>query len=329
MGKGAGMRGILGVVLVLAGLWGGYWFVGARALDQGARGWIAAQQGAGRVLDYADLSVSGFPNRFDLTLSEPRLEDAVSGLGWQAAFVQVFSLTYKPWHVIAAFAPEQRLHWAGHDATLTADKLQASLIVTPNTALALDRLVIAGDGLRLDLGAPLPVTVAEARLATRADPTRPNGHQVGLSLTTIGGLPALSGVPPVIETISISANLGLTAPLDRFAGQTRPTITSLDLREGLLRWGEVGIFARGSLTTDADGIATGEITLRLEQWRQALNFAAALGIVDPQSVAGLAQAGQFLGASSGTPDVIDLPLGFSARGVTIAGFTVAPPLVLR
>ncbi|MDZ4134328.1 MAG: DUF2125 domain-containing protein, partial [Paracoccaceae bacterium] len=111
------MRVLLAVVLGLAMLWGGYWFVGARALEQGGAAWFADQTAQGRIAMRDSFGVRGFPNRFDLTVEGLRLADPATGYGWQAPFVQIFSLTYKPWHIIAALPPEQQFQTPGQAIT--------------------------------------------------------------------------------------------------------------------------------------------------------------------------------------------------------------------
>jgi hypothetical protein len=38
------MRALLGIVLAVAGLWAGYWWVGSTAVERGAVDWFAAQE---------------------------------------------------------------------------------------------------------------------------------------------------------------------------------------------------------------------------------------------------------------------------------------------
>ena len=92
------MRGLIWLTVILAGLWGGWWLVGSRGVEAAARGWFDAEVAQGRVATYETLAVRGFPSRFDVTVTAPRLSDPARGIGWQAPFVQVFSLSYKPWH---------------------------------------------------------------------------------------------------------------------------------------------------------------------------------------------------------------------------------------
>ena len=75
------MRALLIVVLVVSALWAGYWVVGSQAMERGVTGWFAAQDGGPLTAEQQGITVAGFPNRFDLTVTEPRLSNAETGVG--------------------------------------------------------------------------------------------------------------------------------------------------------------------------------------------------------------------------------------------------------
>ena len=58
------MRAMLIALLVVSGLWAGYWVVGSRAVERSIEAWFAAPHD-GLTASRSDVSVSGFPNRFD------------------------------------------------------------------------------------------------------------------------------------------------------------------------------------------------------------------------------------------------------------------------
>ena len=76
------MRTIFTLVVVLAVAWCGYWFVGARFVQHGARTALAEARAQGYRAEATDLSVRGFPNRFDLTVTAPDFGDPATGFGW-------------------------------------------------------------------------------------------------------------------------------------------------------------------------------------------------------------------------------------------------------
>lgn len=78
------MRVILWLGLGLGVAWGGYWFVGSRAVEFQVTAIIADARNQGFEATTSAISVAGFPNRFDLTLTDPHFRDPASGWGWQA-----------------------------------------------------------------------------------------------------------------------------------------------------------------------------------------------------------------------------------------------------
>jgi hypothetical protein len=315
-------------LVLLAGLaWCGYWFIGAKTVEGFARDWIAAQAAAGLVAEEQGLDVAGFPNRFDVTLTEPRLADPRAGWGWQAEFLQLFSLSYRPWHVIAAFSPRQTVTMGGQSFDVEAGKLQGSVVVEPGTRLPLQRSTLAGETLRLIPAAGPALTLATLRFGSEAEVGNPARHRIGLEATDLaleGGAAAAR-----IDLARLDAFATFSGPLDRQSILRPPRMTALELRETILNWGDVSAFARGALDIGASGIATGEVTLRLDNWSAALDRLAELGVVPPESLSGLRRVGQVLSLTSGNGRSVELPLQLTATGISVAGFPVAPPLRLR
>ena len=101
------MRALAWIVAVLTALWGGYWFVGSSALESATLRGVDDLRAQGNTLDYSDLSLQGFPNRFDMTVTDPVFVSAQNGFGWKAPFVQSFALSYRPNEVIVVFPDSQ------------------------------------------------------------------------------------------------------------------------------------------------------------------------------------------------------------------------------
>jgi hypothetical protein len=325
------MRVVLVIVLVLAGLWGGYWFVGSRAMEQAASGWFAAQQGRPLLATQQGIAVAGFPNRFDLTVTEPSLTDTESGVSWTAPFAQVFMMTWKPWHVIATLPQEQIISLPGQDVVLTSTLVQGSVIVTPGTDLVLDRTAIAGDGLALRSTSGWEVSATSARFGTRQAPDRALAHEVGLELTTITpdagfrmALAQRSNLPEQIELLRLDSVLGLSAPLDRHSANTRPRLTEITLREGLLLWGDLMLSAQGSLTPAPDGTPEGRIEIRIENWRELVPVLIASGLVTEESSQTVTRALELYAEQGNDPTVLTLPLSFQQGRMSLGPLPLGP-----
>lgn len=304
------MRWLLWIVVAASALWSGYWFVGRAAVERGTQQALDAAAAQGFIAQ-AGIGVQGFPNRFDLTLTEPRLGDPATGLVWEAPFAQIFALTYKPWHLIAVLPPEQRLVTPAGTFSLTAGDLRASLVSAPSADLPLERLAVAGQALALVGPGGARLAADSVRLATRRDASAPHAHEVGLDVTGLAPDPAraaLAGLPPVAETLRIVAVAALTAPLDRHAGTAAPKLDRLTLREMTFRWGPAALSATGEIVADAQGRAQGTVDIRITDWRRMLDAATALGLIRPEMVPTWAEMARRLAEAAGSGDDLALPL---------------------
>jgi hypothetical protein len=327
------MRAILTVVAVLAVAWCGWWFLGARIVMQQAEGALAEARAQGYRAEVADLAVRGFPNRFDLTVTAPDLADPASGFGWTAPFVQVFALTWQPWHVIAAFAPEQQVTTPAGVFTLTAGKLQASLRARPAMTLPLDRMTLIGTDLAVLAPGGQSLSTPELRLATRDLDGTGLRHEVGLEVTGLapgpGLLPEGTGLPAVLDLLRLDADLTFSAPVLLNAPGTRPELTGLSLGEALLVWGDLALHARGDLVPDAAGLAEGSLTLRATNWQRVLPALVEAGLVKPEVAQTWTRMLEIMAAQSGDPAVIDLTLRFAQGRVSLGPLPLGPAPRLR
>jgi hypothetical protein len=309
-------------VVVAALLWAGYWVVGSRALDKASRQWFDDPRNNAT---YQSLDITGFPSRFDMTVTEPRFTDPGSRLEWAAPFLQLFTLTYQPWHIIAAFPPEQNLTGPNGAAILRAGKLQASLVLQPTSSLPLDRLTMVGDALTLESTDFAALSVENLRFATRPAPMRENTHEIGLNAANI-----TTPTGDRVDALRLDAIVGLTAPLDRFAAQSRPEVTQFELRELLVQADAAQLTGAGTLQPDSAGYANGAVTITLTNWETALQMAAKAGVIRPETLTSWTNAGEFLAKQSPDPSEIRVDLVFSNGVVSLAGLPLgaAPRLAI-
>jgi len=326
--EGAVMRVLVWVVVAAALTWGGYWFVGARALETGAQAWFQAQTEAGLVAERSALSVSGFPNRFDLTVTDLRLADPDTGYGWTAPFVQILSLSYKPWHIIAAFANQQQVRTPWQDLAVASDKLQGSVVIVPGTNLALDRLILVGDAMRVTSDLGWTASVETLRFATEQVGTDGTRHEIGLEMLGLepdpGLFAGLPDFPKVLQKLRLDAIVTLTAPLDRTSAQSHPRPSQIEVKEVELVWGTLLLFGSGSIAAAADGIAEGRIALRLTNWRDAIPLAVAAGLIKPEVAPTWENMFALLAAQTGDPEDLDLPLVFAKGRMSLGPLPLGP-----
>lgn len=320
------VRFLLWFVLGLGVLWGGYWFLGASALKRSTQAWFTDQTAAGLVADHSAITVAGFAYRFDLTITDPHLADPVSGWGWQAPFVQILAMTWKPWHVIAALPPTQVFHTPdGQDVTVTSTRLMASVMMQPTPALPLKRAVVEGDGLSLSSSDGWRLGLDKVVLAAENVDTQANTLRIGADVGTLTLPQAYANLPdlgPALSALHLDANVTLSQPIDR--SLTNPQLLGVTLTQFHITWGVVDLTATGEVNPDAQGFASGQIELHLKGWQSLPAAAVALGLVPPTNEETIRRGLEFLAKASPDPEVISLPLTLSDGQMSLGFIPLGP-----
>jgi hypothetical protein len=315
---------VLAVLATLA--WGGYWFVGSRALDRALSEGLARQS----QLSVAGHRIMGFPNRFDITLDQPRLSFA--GGVWAADFVHIFALTYRLNHLIAVFAPEQRLTMAGHAVTLESADLRASVQMEAGLDLPLDQVALVGEGLTLtDQGASHRLGVlrlASRRIAADVQELALLAEDVQPDPATLDRLDPARTLPRHLRVLRLDAEVQTDRPLDRHAlSGPPPAVTRLTLTGARLAWVDSDVSLAGRLTPDAQGNLSGDVVLRIDGWPALLARARATGMLEPGQTGPLGALLAALPTEAGG-ETVEVPLAVTAGDVRLGPILLLtlPPL---
>jgi hypothetical protein len=257
------MRWLLGLIAGVAVVWGGYWFIGARAVERGAADWFAQ---SGDMARAGAISVAGFPNRFDLTVTMPELYDPATGIGWQAPFFQLFALSYKPHHLIAVWPDQQAVFTPMETLQVASDRMRASVVFQPGRALQLDRAAFVAEALTIDATPayegstpPWGMAMDELRLASRQVAGHPERHDLGLEITGLDPGPGLvdpTDPPGPMDQLLIEARVTLDGPI-MLTGAVPPRPEVIEVRNVFARWGTAELRGDGTLAVEADGTLTG------------------------------------------------------------------------
>ncbi|MCB5408946.1 DUF2125 domain-containing protein [Pseudogemmobacter faecipullorum] len=323
------MRRLMGFFVVLVVLWCGWWFLGRALILREAKALIADQRNAGAEISYSDLGLRGFASRFDLTARDLRYRDPGGRFGFEGPVVWLYAMSWKPWHIILGLPERQKLFIAGQMLELEGRALQASLRAAPALDLPLAELRLSGEAITLRGAGMGEFTAGGVSLGLRDASALPDAgltggalYQLGLNAgelrpdaaiaakiaaVTLAAAPA-EPLPEVISALHLDLILSLTAPLDRHAGQSQPGVTALNLRDLSLTWGALELSASGMLLPDAQGYASGRITVTAKNWQYLPVLMVASGKVEPRMAPLLQNMLAALAQDAGTPDQISLPL---------------------
>jgi len=321
------MRRLIVLLVLGAGLWSGYWFAGSTALQRGAETWFADQTARGMTAENTALSVMGYPNRFDMRVEGLRLADPQTGFGWQAPFAEVYSMTWKPWHIIAALPPEQVITTPEEEIILAAEGLKASLRASPTLDLPLAAAIVeSGSFTATSTGGwtisalrsavslkAVSVVAAEAGVDAVAEDE--NSYILRLDIEELAPDPAImsrftaeAGLPPVIDFVQVLGSVKLTAPLDRHLGETVVMPLALELDRLDIGWGKLGVAASGKIAPDSEGYAAGRIEIAVTNWQPLVPMLVAAGAIKPELALTVENMMAALAKEGGDPNVLKLPL---------------------
>ncbi|MBU2982992.1 DUF2125 domain-containing protein [Lentibacter algarum] len=320
------MKKLLVVILTLSALWFGYWFVGSSAVKTGFEAWFEDRRAEGWQAEYSGLSLRGFPNRFDTTLTEPALADPHTGFAWQAPFLQIFALSYKPNHIIAAFADSQTISTPHQRYSIESTGMRTSMVMQPNTDLAFDRANLVSEAFSVmpDGGKASHVDGLQAALKLV------EGADYRLALNIDGLKPALpaeitGNLPAALSALRADATLGFSKPWDISAledGRPQPRTIKLHLAEA--KWGELELEAAGTLEVDRAGTPTGTITIKARNWREIIALASAMEVAPQALLNQIEQGLSLLAQLNGNASTLDIPLGFSGGLIKLGPLPLGP-----
>ncbi len=341
------MRKLIVLLLLVAGLWSGYWFVGSNAIEKAANQWFADAAGQGLIAEKTALSVQGFPNRFDLTVEGLELADPDNGYGWKAPVFQIFAMTWKPWHIIAGFPLEQQISTPDEVITLTSQDMMASLRTQVSTDLPLAAVIIEGNdlaatssagwavGARWVIGSIKTDEEAGITAGVAGAPDEPNTYVLKLDVADLTPDPvalakvtAEADLPAAISVTSFLATAQMTAPIDRHMEDTHPMLAGFELNLLAITWGDLSIEASGSIVPDAAGFAEGRFEFDVTNWQKLVAALVATGTIKPEMSQTVENMLGAMAKQSGDPNVLKLPLIMKDGRMSVGPIPLGPAPVM-
>ena len=315
------VRLLITAILLASGGWGGYWYVGSGAQKAAIEDWLHDRAQAGWVANYSSVSVHGFPNRFDTTVTDLELADPRYGWAWLPPAFQTLQLSYQPNHIIAVWPKSQTIATPTGSVAVTAEDMRASVVFQPDSDLALNRATVTLKDVRLNREDGWNSSVEQAVLATRQSTREPFAHDIALDAKNFTPSEALKAqldpeglLPTQFDAMHVETTAAFDRPWDRRAIEAeKPVWTRLDINTFDAQWGDLGLKAVGSVELDREGYPTGSLDLQARNWRQILDLAVAAGSLTPEMAATLDSGLSLFAMMSGNKDTLDVPLQFSDR----------------
>ncbi len=322
------MKRLALAVIAAAVLWSGWWFYAAAGLRGEIESWFEARRGDGWQAQYEKLSVRGFPNRLDATLTGVVLADPESGLAWQAPFFQILQLVYKQGHEILIWPDSQTLRVNGGEYAITSDGLRASLVHDAEGVI--DRANLEATSLNI-AGPEGGVALAGLTTGLQAVPSRPATYRLGLAADAVAGPQAgLVPRPDRVDALALRAEITFDAPWTTAAPrEARPQPTQIDLRLAEYQVDGVELKLAGRLDVDAAGRGDGEVTLRMVNWRDLMERLRENQQMSGGLLAALEQGLSLTSQLTGDGTTLDVTLRVDEGQMSLGLIPLGPAPLLR
>jgi len=308
--------------------WGAYWFVGATATERALAAWLETRAAEGWIATSQSLDTRGFPNRFDITITGLELADPDTETAWSADLFQLFSLSYKPLHVLAHWPGAQRFSSADQTVTLTSEDMRGSFVLAAHPDLPVQSSTITFEGTDALSSKGWTAHLAQGQLSMRVNPAASDptlydlyatAQELTLSDTLLADLGNSATLPETVANATVDMQVKFSAPWDRRALEVaRPQPREVTLNSLAARWGALDLSAAGALSIDRTGQPTGEIEVKAVNWREMVALAETSGALTADSAAALRAVLGLLAAGGDDPQTLKITLRY-ARGLVYAG----------
>ena len=316
------MRRLTILVIAAACLYSIYWFVGASRIEDGAKAALAQMQADGWEVSHTDLATRGYPSRFDTTITELGLQPPDGSWRYTTPFAQAFTLSYRPTHVIAAFADTHELMTTDQKIAIASDGLRASGAVSAGPNLPLKEITIEAATLAFSSSIGWQLGIEGVLLALRPKPDKALNYDLYLG---VAQMQPSQGSP--LSDLKFDATIQLDRTLDRhLAADASPKIEMIEVRAIQMVWDGIQVNGAGELTVDGAGVPFGEIEFKTTDWQKLVPSLSASGLIPPQFQIMAETVLQNLANDNGT---LDIPLRFENGMMQLGPFPLGPAPRLR
>ena len=333
------MRFLIGSFVVIAGLAGGAWYLGAKGQERALATWLTERQADGWTAETRALGVSGFPMRFETSAEGITLADPEYGWSLEMPSLQFSQAAYQPNDITVVFPERAEITTPSDQITVTAGKAEGGVHFAANTALALKSSAFVLEDLALTGARGWTSAMERAVFKTTPAEGTDFGHDVAFNAVEMRLAEGLrqkldpkGKLPKTFETLSLDATFDFDRPWDRDAVEgVKPRFTAIDLDGLKAAWGPMALEALGSVTVDPSGVPTGTVSIRAKDWKNMLSLAVESGALAAE-MRGTVEGGlSLISALSGNKETLDVKLRFE-DGLTLLGpipLGPAPRLIIQ
>ena len=261
------MRVLIGVVATAVLLWSGYWFYGRSVNRTAVESLIADLRAQGVDASHEGISIRGFPNRFDTTISAPLIADQERRLSWQAPFLQLLALSYQPYRFVIVWPERQRIETPGETIDIVSEDMRASLSLHYDGEPQLGTFIVEAGETRMSGSSGWTGRFSDILAAVRRREGTASSYEIAVRFRRHPGAatPPANAVAAALVGDLTSIDAELTAVLDRpIAASSCKNrgiqFRSVDISSASVRWRHSSLRLSGRLDV-VDGKFSGSLAI--------------------------------------------------------------------
>lgn len=320
-------RWLLALVLTPSLLWSAYWGVVSFSMKQGLDAALNGQTLTGLTGQMQESRIHGFPADFRLDVKHLNLQQA----GMFSAVIpqiQMEAAAHRPHLINIDLNSDHRITTSLGEAVIGADEFQIGIFFRPELLVPLNRILLNLEKASIIVPAQnvsLRIDQLKAIFfddSNAQDNNIENLYRIGIEGTGIDMSEFLPDFPEPYRTLSdIRGDLKLiySGPLNRYVVSTGfPRIETIILSNAQLSMGTSKLSLNGRISVGEQGALTGNITVDIHAWKDALDALTQAGVVQPDLAETLTE---FLNTQA-QGDKLSLPLKIEDNAVTFGMFTL-------
>ena len=241
-------------------------------------------QVSGSEVGFEVASVTGYPKNFTIGITEIEI-GAKDRFSWATQEVLVEAKSYQPNRINVDLSEPHSISGSLGSLEIDAELADLSVFFKPNLQLSLGSVEALFKNLTLSFK-ELPdaeVETMSARLG--ASPNTEKNYQVIAQIENLNMSNLMLGTDrdyQIVQSISLSAEVELSRPLDRLAiASGPPQLQALLLHEALINYGETSVLLNAKLALNKLGALDGNINLTVQNWKPLFRLAKNMGYVEP------------------------------------------------
>lgn len=292
-------------------IWTGYWAASAYAIKKSillARG---NTQVPGLNAQFEVASVTGYPQRFSVGVSDIEVETRNSFI-WKTQEVILEAKSYSPNEVSLDLSEPHRISGSLGLLNMDAGNAKLTALFQPNWQLALGNINLIFEDLRISYESHWDASIGKASASLKSFPDNTRAYQLNIELEDFNLSDVFDGIPKeyqTIQNVSLVTEVLLASPLDRLIiGNGAPELQVLLVQKAQFDFGASVISVDGKLAYDENDAITGVVNVTVQGWESLFSLARDMGYVEPNLENLFTMMLADLASQDGSSETLTIPL---------------------